>query len=192
MKVIFASDNQGKVDELSQMLGYQITSLKDINYHDEIEEFGFTFEQNALIKAQTIGKLYPDYYVISDDSGLEVDALDGRPGIYSKRYSGKKTNLNQENNKLLLKQMENVDNRKARFTSCLCVVNVSRDICQFYKGYVEGEIGYEEIGENGFGYDPIFRYQGRSFADLSNGEKNQISHRKQALNKLQAAGVLNV
>lgn len=192
MKIIFASDNQGKVEEVSAILQMDVKSLKDIGYHQEIEEFGVTFEQNALIKAQEIGKLYPDHFIISDDSGLEVSALDGRPGIYSKRYSGASTMVKENNNLKILDEMKGISNRDARFVSCLCVVNQSLDICNFYKGYVNGTIGFEQIGENGFGYDSIFIYNGKTFASIDDEAKNLVSHRKQALEKLVGSGVLNV
>lgn len=192
MEYILASNNQGKVDELKSMLGIEIKSLNDLGYSDDIEEFGLTFEQNALIKAQAIAKVYPDAIVISDDSGLEVRALDYAPGVYSKRYSGATTDVDKANNLLMLKEMEGQTDRYARFRTTLCVYSEKHELCLFFNGIVEGQIGTEIDGENGFGYDPLFIYNGKSFASLTKTEKNQVSHRSAALTKLVSSGVLNV
>lgn len=192
MEYILASNNQGKVDELKSMLGIEIKSLNDLGYTDDIEEFGLTFEQNALIKAQAIAKVYPDAIIISDDSGLEVRALNYAPGVYSKRYSGAVTDIDKANNQLMLKEMEGQTDRFARFRTTLCVYSEKYELCHFFNGIVEGEIGTEIDGENGFGYDPLFIYNGKSFASLSKVEKNQVSHRSAALKKLVDSGVLNV
>lgn len=192
MDYILASNNQGKIDELKAMLDIEIKSLNDLDFEDEIEEFGLTFEQNALIKAQAIAKVYPDAIVISDDSGLEVRALDYRPGVYSKRYSGATDDVDNANNQLMLQEMKNVTDRFARFRTTICVYSQKYDLCHFFNGIVEGEIGTEIDGQNGFGYDPIFIANGKSFAQLTKAEKNQVSHRANALNKLVKSGVLNV
>ncbi|WOO87223.1 RdgB/HAM1 family non-canonical purine NTP pyrophosphatase [Mollicutes bacterium LVI A0039] len=192
MQYILASSNQGKIDEIKDTLGIDIQSLVDLGIEDDIEEFGVTFEQNALIKAQYVAKLFPEALVISDDSGLEVRALDYAPGVYSKRFSGAETNVYEENNKLLLAKMEGVEDRYARFRTTLCVYSATNDICMFFNGTVEGEIGHEIDGFGGFGYDPIFIYQGESFARLSLEAKNAVSHRGNALAKLKKSGVLNV
>ncbi len=192
MEYILASNNQGKIEELKSMLGIPVKSLNDLGFDIEIEEFGLTFEQNALIKAQAIAKVYPDAIIISDDSGLEVRALDYAPGVYSKRFSGATENVSEANNLLMLERMSGVSDRYARFRTTLCVYSDKYDLCHFFNGKVEGEIGYEIDGQNGFGYDPIFVYQGKSFANLTKAEKNTISHRADALKKLVKSGVINV
>ncbi len=192
MEYILASNNQGKIDELKSMLGIEIKSLNELGFTDDIEEFGLTFEQNALIKAQAIAKVFPDAIIISDDSGLEVRALDYAPGVYSKRFSGATTNVDFENNQLMLKRMEGQVDRYARFRTTLCVYSDKYDLCHFFNGKVEGTIGEQIDGENGFGYDPLFIYNGESFANLSAEQKNAVSHRSDALRKLLASGVLNV
>lgn len=192
MEYILASNNKGKIFEFKSSLGIEIKTLEEAGVTEDIEEFGVTFEQNALIKAQAIGKMFPDAIIISDDSGLEVRALDFAPGIYSKRYSGAKTNIDEENNKLLLDELSDVSDRFARFRTVLCVYNQNLDICNFYNGVVEGEIAEELAGDNGFGYDPIFIYEGKSFASLTSIEKNKVSHRGNAIKKLKKSGILNV
>lgn len=192
MQYILASNNQGKINELKTLLNIEILSLDDLQFTDDIEEFGVTFEQNALIKAQAIAKLYPEAIVISDDSGLEVRALDYAPGVYSKRFSGAENNVDSENNSLMLAKMEGVTDRYARFRTVLCVYSQKYDLCHFFNGQVEGTIGTELMGENGFGYDPLFMFEGKSFANLSKEQKNQVSHRANALRKLVSSGVLNV
>lgn len=192
MEYILASNNQGKINELKSMLGIEIKSLNELGFNDDIEEFGVTFEQNALIKAQAIAKVYPDAIVISDDSGLEVRALDYAPGVYSKRFSGATENVDDANNRLMLEQMEGVTDRYARFRTTLCVYSEKYDLCHFFNGKVEGTIGFKIDGQNGFGYDPLFIYNGKSFANFTNQEKNQVSHRADALRKLIESGVINV
>lgn len=192
MEYILASNNQGKIDELKTSLGIEVKSLNDLGFTDEIDEFGLTFEQNALIKAQAIGAKYPDAIVISDDSGLEVRALAYQPGVYSKRYSQATTNIDQANNQLLLANLAGQSDRYARFRTTLCVYSQKYDLCHFFNGIVEGQIGYQLDGENGFGYDPLFIYQGKSFARLTKTEKNAVSHRGMAIKKLVESGILNV
>lgn len=192
MEIILATNNQGKLNELRTMIDMPVKSLNDIGFHEDIDEFGKTLEQNALIKAQEIAKLFPSAIVISDDSGLEVKALDDAPGVYSKRFSNSETNIDYNNNIYLLKQMEHVTDRRAQFRTVLCVCSVKYQLCNFYSGIVEGEIGNELEGENGFGYDPLFLYMGTSFANLSIDAKNDVSHRARALRKLVESGVLNV
>lgn len=192
MEYILASGNQNKVRELKQLLNIEIKSLEELGIFEDVEEFGVTFEQNALIKAQAIAKKFPDAIIISDDSGLEVRALDNQPGVYSKRFSGATENVNFENNKLLLEKLEGIEDRFARFRTVLCVYSEKHEICNFYNGTVEGEIGNQMKGENGFGYDPVFVYKNKTFAQLSAEEKNDVSHRSRALNKLVESGILNV
>ena len=188
MKFIIATHNQKKLAELRRILsplGIEALTADEagIDFED-VEETGATFEENAQLKALA---LYDGsgYGTIADDSGLCVDALDGAPGIYSARYSGEHGN-DAENIVLLLKNMENVpdEQRTARFVCAICCV--MPDGTQFtVRGECEGKIGYECLGDGGFGYDPIFMLpEGRSMAELSKDEKDAISHRGNALKKL--------
>ncbi len=188
---ILASNNKGKVSEIKQILNIDLKTLDDLGIEDEIEEFGLTFEQNALIKAQAIGKLYPDAIIISDDSGLEVKALNNEPGVYSKRYSQSDENVDYNNNKLLLEKMKNVTDRSAMFRTVICIYSQNLQICHLFSGNVCGQIGERERGDDGFGYDPLFMYGDKSFAELTSEQKNQISHRKNALVKVIESGLLN-
>lgn len=192
MEYILASNNQGKISELKSLLNIDIKSLNDLGLDDDIEEFGLTFEQNALIKAQAIAAKFPEAIVISDDSGLEVKALDNAPGVYSKRFSGATTNVDTTNNIFLLEKMTGIEERSARFRTVLCVYSEKYNLCHFFNGIVEGHISTTIEGENGFGYDPLFIYQGTSFANMSKEQKSSVSHRGNALRKLVESGVLNV
>jgi XTP/dITP diphosphohydrolase len=185
-KIIVATGNEGQMKEIRQILqGEQIvfSSLKDENLQDvEIIENGKTFEENAIIKARTICNL-TGQMVLADDSGLEVDALDKAPGIYSARYLGEDTPYTVKNNHIidLLKDVTGTD-RSARFVCVIaCAFPDGRDIT--CRGVVEGQIGYEEKGEHGFGYDPIFYVPelGCTTGELPPEEKNKISHRGRAL-----------
>lgn len=185
-KIIVATGNEGKMKEIRQILGgenVEIVSLKDENLQDiEIIEDGKTFEENALIKASTIAKL-TGTMVLADDSGLEVDYMDKAPGIYSARYMGEDTPYTVKNNHIIdeLKDAKG-DERSARFVCVIaCVLPDGRSITT--RGTIEGQIGYEEKGANGFGYDPIFYLpeRGCTTAELSPEEKNKISHRGKAL-----------
>ncbi len=192
MEYILASNNQGKISELKSLLNIDIKSLNDLGLDDDIEEFGLTFEQNALIKAQAIAAKFPDAIVISDDSGLEVKALNHAPGVYSKRFSGATTDVDATNNNFLLEKMAGATDRSARFRTVLCVYSEKYSLCHFFNGIVEGKISTAIEGENGFGYDPLFIYQGTSFANMSKEQKSSVSHRGNALRKLVESGVLNV
>lgn len=188
MQLIFASNNAGKIREVQAILktcqGFEnvtLLSLKDIGFHEDIVEDGVTFEENALIKARTVARL--GYTCIADDSGLEVDALDGAPGVYSARYSGGHGN-DLENNRLVLKNLEGVpdDERTARFT---CAIACAKpDGSSFtVRASCEGRILHAEEGEGGFGYDPLFYVEqyGKTLASVTPEEKNAISHRGKAL-----------
>tara|TARA_B100000530_G_C15903393_1_gene466348 strand:+ start:329 stop:904 length:576 start_codon:yes stop_codon:yes gene_type:complete len=182
-KLIFASSNTNKVLEISSHLkNIQLLSLADIGYYDPIIESGLTIEENAFIKAATI---YSKYRIpcISDDTGLEVDALEGRPGVLSARYAGQPSN-SKNNIQKLLRDMQGVENRSARFRTIICLIN--QDGKFFFEGIVNGSITKSMFGNQGFGYDPIFIPDGhqKTFAQLSLHAKNQISHRSQAVNKL--------
>lgn len=184
MKIILASNNKNKIREIKELFkdsDIQIYSLKDVAFYDEIEENGKTFTENALIKAKTIYDIY-NIPVISDDSGLEVEALGGKPGVYSARWSGQG---DEANNDKLLFEMNGVVNRKANYTCVICYYNGNNDFA-FFEGKCFGEIGYERKGDGGFGYDPLFILEGtnETFATISMEEKNKMSHRSIAINKL--------
>ena len=185
-KIIVATGNEGKMKEIRQILGgenVEIVSLKDENLQDvEIVEDGKTFEENALIKASTIAKI-TGTMVLADDSGLEVDYMDKAPGVYSARYMGEDTPYTIKNNHIIdeLKDAKG-EERSARFVCVIaCVFPDGKSITT--RGTIEGQIGYEEKGSNGFGYDPIFYLpeRGCTTAELSPEEKNKISHRGKAL-----------
>lgn len=187
MKIIIATKNEGKVREFRKLLeplGYQPVSLKEENIDVDIIEDGDTFEENAHIKAKEIYKITKTP-VIADDSGLEVEFLGGAPGIYSSRYAGENATDRDRNNKLL-EEMQGADRplRNARFVCALyCILDDAREYC--VTGALEGFIGEEPKGENGFGYDPVFMIDDdTSLAELSEEEKNKISHRARALKKL--------
>ena len=183
---VLASRNQKKIREMRDILaryidGIEILSLDDIGFYREIVEDGSTFEENSKIKAETVARL--GYAAIADDSGLCVDALDGAPGVYSARYSGEDAD-DQKNNKKLLLALDGVPDemRGARFVAVItCVFPDGRTVSA--RGEVQGRILTEEHGADGFGYDPLFYYEpyGKTFAEMSSAEKNEISHRGAAL-----------
>ena len=180
-ELILASNNAHKVEEIKSILeDYSILTLKDINYTEEIVEDGTTFEENALIKDRTICK-YSGKTAISDDSGLSVELLDGRPGVYSARYSKEQTD--EKNIEKVLLEL-NEQKSKAKFVSVIALVKPNGTELTF-RGECHGEIIFEKRGTNGFGYDPIFYVPSldKTFAELSAEQKNSISHRKQSLEK---------
>jgi len=183
-RIIFASSNKKKLAEIRAMLPdkYELMSLEDMHYKDEIEETGDTLEQNAAIKAEAIYQAFGTM-CFADDSGLEVEALNGQPGVKSARYSG--VPVDEERNiELLLQNLEGQKNRKARFRTLICLKMESGTF--YFEGSIEGTITEKPSGANGFGYDPVFQPQGYSstFAELMPEEKNKISHRKIALRKM--------
>lgn len=184
--IILATANQHKAEELKRILSdYEIKTLNDIDFNEEIIEDGDTFEENALIKARFIHKITCQT-VIADDSGLCIEYLKGQPGIYSARYAGEQKN-DQDNNQKLLDELKDVkeENRKAAFVSAAAVV--FSDGSQYVtRGEVQGSIGFEGVGENGFGYDPLFicDENNRTYAQMDMEEKNVISHRRRAFEKL--------
>lgn len=187
MDFLIATHNKGKRDELQRILlplgiNVYIASEKGISLR-EVEETGETFAENALLKAKS-GCEDGNMPCIADDSGLMVDALGGRPGVYSARYGGEEMPY-PEKMKMLLSELENVpDNeRTARFVSSICCAFPDGSIISA-NGKVEGKIGYVPAGDNGFGFDPIFYRGGKSFAQLSSSEKDSISHRGNALREL--------
>ena len=184
-KIIFATGNEGKMREVRmilQDLGVEILSLKEAGIAADVEENGTTFEENAVIKATEIMKMCGEI-VLADDSGLEVDALNKEPGIYSARYMGHDTSYHIKN-KSLIDRLEGKSGkeRNARF---VCVIAAALPDGRVFttRGTMEGQIGYEERGENGFGYDPIFYLPeyGCYSAELPLEEKNKLSHRGKAL-----------
>jgi XTP/dITP diphosphohydrolase len=185
MKIIFASKNKGKIKEAAEILGegFEISSLHDIKGIDDIEETGTTFEENAFIKAKTIYDL-TGIPAVGDDSGLEVEQLNGAPGIYSARYSGENAN-DLSNNKKLLAELEKFPApHHAQFVCTAVFYDGNNKITA--KGFVKGQIIHQPRGSNGFGYDPLFLPDGydRTTAEMTLEEKNRISHRAKAFSKL--------
>lgn len=184
-KIVFATNNAHKLAELRQMLGgrFQLLSLSDIGCHDDIPETGSTFEENALQKARWVKERY-GYDCFADDSGLEVDALGGAPGIMSARYAGTHGD-SDANNARLLRELGDSTDRRARFR-CVIALLQGDAPARFFNGSVEGEILHEAAGCGGFGYDPLFRPLGwnHTFAEATPDEKNAISHRGQAVKAL--------
>jgi len=186
MKLIFASNNANKLKEIKALVPpqIQVLSLQDIQFDIEIEETGDTLLENAAIKARTIFELTGEA-CFADDSGLMVDVLDGQPGVKSARYAGEPSD-NLANINLLLKNLEKIENRNARFQTVVCYKDAQQE--HFFKGEVLGQITNEMHGNNGFGYDPIFIPTGytKTFAEMDAEEKNKISHRKNAIAQLVA------
>lgn len=187
-EAIIATHNPGKVKEFKEILepkGYDVKSLAEIGYTEEIEETGHTFEENAILKAEAVAKAV-NKMVIADDSGLSIDNLGGRPGVYSARYAGEQKDDQANIDKVLgeLKGIEK-EQRTARFRCALAVSNPGEET-KTVEGHVEGYIAEEPRGEYGFGYDPIFivKDKDQTMAELTSDEKNKISHRADALKKL--------
>ena len=207
MKIVFATNNEHKLSEIRAILGdaFEVVSLADIGCHEDISETGQTLEENALMKAEYI---YDKYHLscFADDTGLEVEALDGAPGVYSARYAAMEATVpagspagishdSEANMARLLRELANNNNRKARFRTVIAFIE-KKDVCPCgctsikvvhkFEGIVNGEITREKSGAEGFGYDPIFRPDGydKTFAELGADIKNQISHRARATQKL--------
>ena len=185
-KIIFATGNANKMREIREILGedsYDIQSMKEAGIDCDIVEDGATFEENSLIKARAISKYAKDAIILADDSGLEIDALNKEPGIYSARYMGEDTSYDIKNANLI-ERLDGVEkeNRSARFVCAVSAVFPDgKEAC--VRGTIESYIGYEPMGTNGFGYDPIFYLWDKdvSTASISPEEKNAISHRGKAL-----------
>ncbi len=184
-KIVFATGNAGKMKEIRvimQDLGMEILSMKEAGIETDIVEDGKTFEENALIKAEAIAK-FTDAIVLADDSGLEIDYLNKEPGVYSARYLGEDTPYDEKNANLL-KRLEGVEKEKrtARFVCAIAAVLPDKTVLQT-RGTIEGYIGEKPMGENGFGYDPIFYVEEYhcSTAELTMEQKNALSHRGKAL-----------
>ena len=201
MKIVFATNNQHKLDEIRAILGprFKVVSLEEIGCHEDIPETGQTLEENALMKAEYV---YNNYHVscFADDTGLEVDALGGAPGVYSARYAAMAnataaSHDSEANMTRLLQELGNNNNRKARFRTVIAFIE-KKDVCPCgctsikqvhrFEGIVNGEIIRERRGGEGFGYDPIFQPEGytETFAELGADVKNRISHRARATQKL--------
>ena len=184
-KLVFATNNVHKLEEIRAILGdkVEILSLNDIDCHADIPETADTLQGNAALKAQYI---YENYGLdcFADDTGLEVEALNGAPGIYSARYAGGEGHDSEANMKKLLSEMQDKDNRRARFRTVICLIEGGKE--HFFEGIVNGSIIRERKGGAGFGYDPVFIPDGYSetFAEMGNDEKNKISHRARAVQKL--------
>ncbi len=183
-ELVFASNNAHKLSEIRRIAGdkFNILSLEDIGCHDDIPETADTLEGNSLIKAQWVKERYgKDCF--ADDTGLLVDALDGAPGVLSARYAGEHCSP-EDNMTLLLKNLENAENRSARFQTVITLI-IGNEVKQFF-GEVEGEIAKERDGNAGFGYDPIFiaKESGKTFASMDPDAKNKISHRGRAISQL--------
>ncbi len=188
--VIIATKNRGKSREIKEILkidGVKYLDLYDLDFNDRIVEYGRSFEENALIKAAAIFDRYRKP-VVADDSGLEVEALNGRPGVYSARYAGENA-TDRDNNELLLEELLNLPDidRKARFV-CVAVFYYDVNKYDVEKGEVEGYITHNPVGDQGFGYDPIFYLPDlkKTMAELTPEEKNKISHRGKAFRRLKS------
>ncbi len=183
-KFVFATNNAHKLEEVKDMLGdkIELLSLKDIDCHEEIPETADTLAGNALLKARYV---YNKYHLncFADDTGLEVEALNGAPGVYSARYAGEAHN-SEANMKKLLHELENTENRKAKFHTVFALIIDGKE--HLFEGTVKGEITKIHKGTFGFGYDPIFKPEGyqQTFAEMGHEEKNKISHRAKATEKL--------
>ncbi|HEY1047963.1 MAG TPA: RdgB/HAM1 family non-canonical purine NTP pyrophosphatase [Bacteroidia bacterium] len=183
-KIVFASTNAHKLNEIKAMLpnDLELLSPKDVGFDSEVEETGKTFEDNAELKAEAIFNAC-GVVTFADDSGLEVKALKGQPGVKSARFAGEPVN-HTNNINLLLDKLKGKSNREARFVTVICLKTADKTL--FFEGEVKGKITEDIQGSNGFGYDPVFIPEGhdRTFAMMSAEEKNEISHRKMAMNKL--------
>ncbi len=192
MKIVFATNNQHKLREIREILGdqFEILSLADIGCHEDIPETGNTLEANAHQKAEYV---FDHYHIdcFADDTGLEVDALGGAPGVHSARYAEGTDHNSEANMDKLLRELGNNTNRQARFRTVISLIQMEggNPVCSReyqFEGSVEGRIGHEKHGNGGFGYDPLFIPEGydKSFAELGEEVKNQISHRARAVKKL--------
>ena len=186
MKIVFASSNQNKIDEIKQMLpaDFEIVGLQDIGFFEEIPETANTIEGNAILKADYITSKF-GLNCFADDTGLEIEALHGEPGVYSARYAGESRSADENMNKVLQKLAPHAD-RRARFKT---VIALNLDGEQFlFNGIINGQIAHEKSGAGGFGYDPIFipEHHNQTFAELSSAEKAAVSHRGKAIQQLVA------
>lgn len=186
MKIVFATNNAHKLQEIKEILGpqFEIVSLGELGCHEDIPETGNTLEENAWQKADYVNEHYGPLNVFADDTGLEVEALGGEPGVHSARYAEGTDHDSKANMRKLLERLGNNNNRKARFRTVIALlINGERHT---FEGQVEGRIDTEPHGTEGFGYDPLFIPEGydKSFAELGEEVKNHISHRARAVQKL--------
>lgn len=183
-KFVFATNNAHKLEEVTAILGdkIELLSMKDIHCHADIPEMADTLEGNALLKARYIFENY-NMDCFADDTGLEVEALNGAPGVYSARYAGDAHN-SEANMRKLLQDMEGIENRKAQFRTVFALIINGKE--HLFEGIVKGEITKHRCGSSGFGYDPVFIPEGytQTYAEMGNTLKNKISHRALATNKL--------
>lgn len=200
MKIVFATNNKNKLQEIRDILGerFEIVSLQDIGCHEDIPETGDTLQENALQKAMYVAEHY-GLDCFADDTGLEVEALDGKPGVHSARYAEGTDHDSEANMRKLLRELQGKNNRKACFRTVIALLkhakkqttgtsensNYQPEI-HYFEGRVDGSIAEEKRGDAGFGYDPLFIPNGysQSFAELGETIKNHISHRAQAVEKL--------
>lgn len=185
MKIVFATGNSHKLEEIASILShYELIGLKDIGCHEEIPETSPTIEGNALQKARYIVEHYGVKNCFAEDTGLEVDALNGEPGIYSARYAGATKDANANIEKVLA-GLEGKSNRKAQFRTIVALILEGEEYT--FEGIIRGTIQIKKMGTSGFGYDPVFVPEGetRSFAQMSIEEKNKISHRAKAILQLE-------
>ncbi len=183
-KLVFSTNNEHKLEEVRAKLGkyYQVMSLKDLGDDTDVPETGDTLEENAMIKANYLWNTYHQN-CFADDTGLEVEALDNAPGVYSARYAGEHKS-SEDNVAKLLKELEGKDNRKARFRTVIALIMGGKRY--LFEGKIEGVITTSPKGTSGFGYDPIFQPDGyeKTFAELTLEDKNNISHRAKAVEQL--------
>jgi XTP/dITP diphosphohydrolase len=184
MEIIFASSNQNKAKEIQSALPveFKIKTLLDLNFHDDIPETADTFAGNALLKAQFVAEKW-NLPCFSDDSGLEIVALNNEPGVYSARYAGTQRN-DDENMNLVLEKLQNETNRKACFKTVIALIIDGKTL--LFEGKVDGEITHDKRGNQGFGYDPIFEPEGlgKTFSEMNIEEKSNFSHRKRAVDQM--------
>lgn len=184
-KLVFATNNAHKLEEIRAILGdkIEVLSLKDIQCEADIPETADTLEGNAALKAEYIYRHY-GLDCFADDTGLEVEALDGAPGVYSARYAGGEGHDSEANIRKLLAEMQGKTNRKAQFRTSICLIEGGTE--HLFEGVVKGEIIEEKRGDSGFGYDPVFVPEGyaETFAEMGSEEKNRISHRARAVQAL--------
>ena len=178
--IVFATNNKNKLREIRDIVGsrYNILSLSDINCHEDIPETADTIEGNALLKARFVKEKY-GYDCFADDTGLEVEALDNRPGVYSARFAGEECN-SEKNIDKLLSELKGIENRKARFRTVIALLKGEKE--EEFEGVIYGNISHERHGEGGFGYDKVFVPENydRTFAEMKKKKKNSISHRAKA------------
>jgi len=188
MQLVFATNNKHKIEEVRHLLNpeysVQLLSLKDINCNEKLQETGNTLEENALQKAKYVHEKYK-VNCFADDTGLEIEALNGKPGVYSARYAGEECSA-EKNIKKVLEEIKNGSNRNASFKAIIALIIGNKEY--FFEGVIDGIISREPRGKYGFGYDPIFQPRGyqKTFAEMTKEEKSKISHRSIAVKKLTA------